>query len=427
MCRDLIVRIKGPQSFRGRVRAPGSKAYTHRALLASLLSQGETIIQGASECDDAHRTLEAIQFLGARVQIQNSRIVSYGTGRLASNTAPIDCGESGATLRLLTAIAGTSPTRTTLVAGHRLAKRPLEPLLKAMETLGASTTIAENGEGCEVKVHGPLKGGETWIRGDVSSQFISGLLFAAPLAASDVTIHLNGRLESRPYVEMSLQVLKRHGISIAVGDNDFHIPAPQKYTAAFHDVPGDFSSSAFLIAGGGLAGEEITVSGLNPGSGEPDAVFLKVVDQMGLDVRNVGQTLEVRGSKLEPFEFDAMNNPDLVPPLEVLGCFAKGISEIRGVRRLRYKETNRLQTIPAELGKMGAKIRVNGDIVKIRGGGLVGCELDSKRDHRVAMSCAIASIGATGDSSIHNAEAVSKSYPEFFQDLSTLGVDLNVE
>jgi len=125
--------------------------------------------------------------------------------------------------------------------------------------------------------------------------------------------------------------------------------------------------------------------------------------------------------------FDAVNNPDLVPPLEVLGCFAKGTSEIRGVKRLRYKETNRLQTIPAELGKMGAKVSLSDDVVKITGGGLVGCELDSKHDHRVAMSCAIASIGASGDSSIRNAEAVSKSYPEFFQDLIRLGVEINVE
>ena len=422
-----MVRIKGPQSLMGTVRAPGSKAYTHRALVASLLSEGETIIQGASECDDAQRTLEAIRSLGARVQIQNGRICSSGTEKLASCIDPIDCGESGATLRFLTAIAGTSPTRTTLRASESLAKRPLEPLLKAIETLGASTTISENKDGSEVKVQGPLKGGEAWIPGNISSQFISGLLFAAPLATTDVTIHVNGRLESRPYVEMSLDVLKRHGISIDVEDNDFHIPAPQKYTATSHDVPGDFSSAAFLIAGAGIAGEEITISSLNPGSLEPDAVFLKVIDQMGLEVKNVGQTLKVKGSKLEPFVFDAVNNPDLVPPLEVLGCFAKGTSEIRGVKRLRYKETNRLQTIPAELGKMGAKVSLSDDVVKISGGGMVGCALDSKHDHRVAMSCAIASIGASGDSSIRNAEAVSKSYPEFFQDLIRLGVELNVE
>ena len=421
------MRIKGPQSLHGTVTAPGSKAYTHRALLASLLSEGETVIQGASKCDDVHRTLEGIRSLGAEVHIQNSRIVSCGTERFSSCTSPIDCGESGATLRFLTAIAGTSPTRTAIKASESLARRPLDPLLKAMETLGASTTVSNDKEGSEVTVQGPLKGGETWIQGDISSQFVSGLLFAAPLASTDVTVHVKGRLESRPYVEMTLDVLKRHGISIDVEDNDFHVPAPQKYTGAFHDVPGDFSSAAFLIAGAGIAGEEITVSGLTPGSPEPDAVFLKVIDRMGLDVRNVGQTLKVKGSKLEPFDFDAVNNPDLVPPLEVLGCFAKGTSEIRGVKRLRYKETNRVQTVPAELEKMGAKISVNDDVVKIQGGGLVGCELDSKHDHRVAMSCAIASIGATGDSSIRNAEAVSKSYPEFFQDLTRLGVDLNVE
>jgi len=386
------VKIKGPQSLRGTISAPGSKAYTHRALLESLLSEGETIIQGPSECDDVGRTLEAIRSLGAKVQTQRGRTVCLGIGKLASYADPIDCGESGATLRFLTAIAGTSTTRTTLRASESLAKRPLKPLLKALEMLGASATISESKEGSEVKIQGPLKGGETWIQGDISSQFISGLLFAAPLSATDVTVNVNGGLESRPYVEMTLDVLKRHGISIYVSDNEFHIPAPQTYTSAFHDVPGDFSSAAFVIAGAGIAGEEITVSGLKPGSLEPDAVFLKVIDRVGLKVRNTEQTLEVRRSKLEPFEFDATNNPDLVPPLEVLGCFAKGISEIRGVRRLRYKETDRLQTVPAELKKMGAKIRVDGDVVKVQGGGLVGCKLDSKHDHRVAMSCAIASI-----------------------------------
>src|SRR5207245_4764274 len=257
-----------------------------------------------------------------------------GMGHLTACIDPIDCGESGASLRFVTAIAGTSPTMTTLRASERLAKRPLEPLLKAMETLGASTAISENKDGSEVKVQGPLKGGETWIRGDISSQLVSGILFAVPLATTYVTIHVIGRLYYRPYVEMSLDVLKRHGISIDVEDNDFHIPAPQKYTATSHDVPGDFSSAAFLIAGAGIAGEEITVSGLNPGSTEPDAVFLKVIDQMCLDVRNVGQTLEGKGSDLEPFVFDAVNNPDLVPPLDVLTCLADGTSQIRCLEML---------------------------------------------------------------------------------------------
>jgi 3-phosphoshikimate 1-carboxyvinyltransferase len=421
------VKITGQQSLQGAISAPGSKAYTHRALLASLLSQGETIIQGASDCDDAHRTLESIRSLGANVHTERDRIVSYGTGKFASYTKPINCGESGATFRFLTAIAATSRTTISLRASRGLAKRPMKPLFKAIEMLGASTCATDYKDGSEVRIHGPLIGGETWIRGDISSQFISGLLFAAPLAAKDVTVHVEGPLESRPYVEMSMKVLKKHGIAIEEDGNEFHVPAPQKYTPALHHVPGDFSSAAFLIAGGGIAGEKVTISGLNPGSPEPDTVFLKVIDRIGLNFRSIGETLEVRGSELEPFEFDASNNPDLVPPLEVLGCFTNGTSEIRGVRRLRYKETNRLQTVPAELGKMGARIRVYRDVVSIRGGGLVGCELDSKDDHRVAMSCAIASIGAKGNSLIQNAEAVSKSYPAFFQDLTELGVNLNVE
>jgi len=423
----MIVKIKGPQSLKGTIIAPGSKAYTHRALLGSLLSPEETVVLHASECDDIRRTLEGIRSLGARVQTQRGRIVSHGTETLVPCSKPIDCGESGATFRFLIAVAGGSKNRTTLRANERLAKRPLEPLLKAMEMLGVSTAITKDGQGSEVRVEGPLKGGETWVQGDISSQFISGLLFAAPLAASDVTIHVTGRLESRPYVEMSLDVLKRHGISVDVDENEFHIAAPQKYAGAVHDVPGDFSSAAFLVAATGIAGDEIVVSGVYPESLEPDAVFLKVIDQMGLEVRNTGHTLEVKANRLEPFEFDARNNPDLVPPLVVLACFAKGTSEIRGVGRLRYKETNRLETVPSELVKMGARISVNDDIIRIRGGELKGCELDSKHDHRVAMSCAIASICAKGDSSIHNAEVVSKSYPEFFKDLSTLGVKLNVE
>jgi 3-phosphoshikimate 1-carboxyvinyltransferase len=384
-------------------------------------------MRGALKCDDTNRTLEGIRSLGAKVQVERGQMVSCGTEKLTSCENPIDCGESGATLRFLTAIAGASPAWTTLRASKSLARRPLEPLLKAMEMLGASTTMSENSEGSEVTVQGPLKGGETWIRGDISSQFISGLLFAAPLATTDVTVHVEGPLESRPYVEMSVDVLRRHGISVEHYDNEFHIPAPQKYAPAIHEVPGDFSSTAFLIAGAGIAGGEITVSGLCRTSLEPDSIFLKVIDQIGLEVHGAGETLHVKGNGLEPFEFDAVNNPDLVPPLEVLGCFAKGISKIRGVRRLSYKETNRLETVPAELGKMGAKITLDQDTVKIQGGRLVGAELDSQGDHRVAMSCAIASIGANGESSILSAEAVSKSYPEFFQDLTKLGVKLDVE
>jgi len=424
----LRVRLKGPQALHGKVKAPGSKAYTHRSLLASLLSPGKSVIEGALHCDDTQRTLEGIQRLGAKVLVKKTRTISNGIRRPVTSNRPIDCGDSGATLRFLTAISSTSLKTVRLRGSPRLANRPLDPLVKAVNTLGASAGTISDRNGLEVLVRGPLRGGEVTIRGDISSQFISGLLFAAPLAMRDVTINVEGALESRPYVNMSIDVLRKHGISIEESDEKFKIPAPQSFAPATHRVPGDFSSAAFLIAATGTAGDDIMISGLGSYEIEPDSAILKIAREIGLEIQQNGNGLTIREGELDGFEFDASNNPDLVPPLETLGCFADGSSEIRGVKRLVYKESNRLQTLPTELVKMGAKIHAEDDMIKIEGNReLIGSAFDSHSDHRVAMACAAASLGAKGESVIHNSEAVSKSYPEFFQDLTKLGVQLFVE
>jgi len=424
----LRVSIKGPQTLHGEVKAPRSKAYTHRALLASLLSPGKSVIEGALHCDDTQRTLEGIQRLGAKVLVKKTRTISSGVRRPTTSNRPIECGESGTTLRFLTAISSTSLKTVRLGGSRRLASRPLDPLVKAVNALGASAHAISDAHGLEVLVRGPLRGGEVTMRGDISSQFISGLLFAAPLALRDVTINVEGALESRPYVKMSIDVLKKHGISIEESDGTFRVPAPQKFVPASHQVPGDFSSAAFLIAATGAAGDEITLSGLGPYEFEPDSAILKIAPEIGLEVQQNGNSLRIGKRELDGFQFDASNNPDLVPPLETIGCFADGSSEIRGVKRLVYKESNRLQTLPTELVKMGAKIHVEDDMIKIEGNrALVGSTFDSHSDHRVAMACAAASIGASGESMIHNSEVVSKSYPEYFHDLARLGVELSVE
>jgi 3-phosphoshikimate 1-carboxyvinyltransferase len=424
----LRVRIKGPQALHGKAKAPRSKAYTHRALLASLLSPGKSVIEGALHCDDTQRTLEGIQRLGAKVLVKKTRIISSGIRRPTTSNRPINCGESGATLRFLTAISSTSPKTVRLSGSGRLANRPLGPLVKAINALGASAHSISDGHGLEVLVRGPLRGGEVTVPGDVSSQFISGLLFAAPLAMRDVTINTEGALESRPYIDMSIDVLKKHGISIEESDGNFRVPAPQKFVPASHQVPGDFSSAAFLIAAIGTAGDEITISGLCPYEFEPDSAILKIAPKIGLEVQQNGNSLSIGKGELDGFQFDASNNPDLVPPLEAIGCFANGSSEIRGVKRLSYKESNRLQTLPSELAKMGAKIHVEDNLIKIDGKReLTGATFDSQGDHRIAMACAVASLGARGESVIRNTETVAKSYPEFFQDLARLGVQLIVE
>jgi len=410
------------------VKAPGSKAYTHRALLASLLSEGKSVIDGPLHCDDTQRTLEAIQRLGARVVVNKTRTIASGIRRPITSNQPIDCGESGATLRFLTAISSTSLKTVRLKASRRLANRPLDPLVKAVNALGASAQAISNNHELEVLVRGPLRGGEVTVPGNISSQFISGLLFAAPLASRDVTINVEGKLESRPYVDMSIDVLKKHGISIEQSDEKFMVPAPQEFIPASHHVPGDFSSAAFLIAATGTAGEEIMISGLGPYEFEPDSAILKIASDIGLEVQQKESSLSIRKRELDGFQFDASNNPDLVPPLETIGCFANGSSEIRGVKRLVYKESNRLQTLPTELARMGAKIHVEDDLIKIDGRRkLTGAMFDSQGDHRVAMACTVASLGARGESVLQNSETVAKSYPEFFQDLAKLGVQLSVE
>ena len=423
----MKVRIPGRQTLNGTIDAPGSKAYTHRALLASLMTKGRTSILGPSWCDDTRRTLGAIQALGAETSIENRNVVSEGVGEVSPEfSVSIDCGDSGTTLRLLAAVAATSPRWIGLNISSGLAQRPIAPLLKSIVDLGGSVDDS-HGES-QIRVKGPLQGGETWIQGNVSSQFISGLLFAAPLAQRDVTVHVTEQLQSRPYVEMTIDVLDKHGIKIFKSEDNFHVPAPQEYQPAFHKVPGDFSSASFLIAGAVIAGDEVTINGLNSHSFEPDGVILKLLDDIGVETRSNGDSLTVGKSHMRAFKFDASDNPDLVPPLQLLASFADGESEITGVSRLRFKESNRLESLPAELVKLGAKIAVDNDRIKVHGTEeLRGSILNSRGDHRVAMTCSVAAIAAQGESDIYNAEVVSKSYPEFFKDLTALGVELDVE
>ena len=425
----MRVKINGPQSINGNIRAPSSKAYTHRALLASLLSEDETVIEGPLVCEDTQKTLSAIHTLGAHVRTEKGTLVIRGVEKIsAQSEASIDCGDSGTTFRLLAALGATSSSGIRLRASQSLAGRPQTPLLRSLEELGASTVSNPILQESELYVRGPLKGGETWIDGNVSSQFISGLLFASPCAENDVTIHVTHELESKPYVKMSLRILERHGIKIEENDSTYHIPAPQVYRPTRHQVPGDYSSAAFLIAGAATAGDSIMIEGLNRDPNEPDAVITKLVGEMGVDLHWNGNLLTVQKKKLQGFKFDARDNPDLVPPLQVLGSFAEGDSEIQGVGRLRYKETDRLVTLPSELGKMGAKIMVRDDMIRIEGGQKsVGANLTSHGDHRVAMACSIASLAAKGDSVLDRAETVSKSYPEFYTDLSRLGAQLDAE
>ncbi len=426
----MKLRITGPQRVNGTVSAPPSKAYTHRALIGALLTRGETTVDRVLDCDDTRLTLRGIQQLGAKVSVDQGRGSARieGPVSLAQASDPIVCGESGASLRFLMAVVATQPHSAVLLAGRRLSERPIWPMVDALEQLGASLQIQHAAEGIRAVVRGPLKGGLARLPGTISSQFISGLLLASPCAEETVEIEIEGKLESRPYVNMTLSVMRKHGIRIEERKDGFRVERAQDYRPTNHWTPGDFSSATFILTAAETAGDQVTIEGLDGSSLEPDSAILGILAQAGGKIERRGGRVSLTRSGIRAFDFDASDNPDLVPALEVLASAADGKSVIRGVKRLKYKESNRLHTVRDELGKMGGRISLDDDMITVEGPRrLVGAELSSHNDHRVAMACTVASLMAEGHSSVDGVESVSKSYPGFFDDLRKLGVGFDVE
>ncbi len=260
----------------------------------------------------------------------------------------------------------------------------------------------------------------------MSSQFISGLLFACPKTKNDSEITLSTPLESESYVQMTMNVLKRHGIRVhSSGDYEgFSIPSSQEYEPFSHTVPGDYSSAAFLLAAGAITQSKVRVTNLSTRQFQGDKVIVEHLKKIGADVTTGEDYVEVRGRPLHSITADAKDTPDLVPVYAALACFSRGTSRLLNVKRLKYKESNRLNTLHSELRKMGADITQNGDGLIIKGPSpLHGATIDPHDDHRIAMACSIAALGATGETAIQNAECVEKSYPQFFEDLKRLGVE----
>ena len=276
---------------------------------------------------------------------------------------------------------------------------------------------------------GGILGGQTSIPGDVSSQFISGLMFACPMAKVDTEIVLTTPLESADYVKMTADVLEKHGVRVEIHDNfkRIVIPANQTYKPYDCKVPGDFSSAAFLLAAAAITNSKVQVNNLDNESAQGDKAILGILKQMGVAGKVCENSVEIdgTGSPLEPFNVDAKNIPDLVPVCAALACFAKGTSEITGAQRLRLKESDRLSSLYVELRKMGAQIKMDSSSLTVRGPcALHGAVIDPHNDHRIAMACAVAALGAEGETTIQNAECVRKSYPQFFTHLKQIGAEI---
>ncbi len=426
----VTVTVKRTEELKGEVCAPPSKSYTQRMLIASSLSSGTSKISGPLVSDDTEATLRAVKAFGSKVKVEKGCWTVEGVSQLEGAKEPIDCGESGATLRFMIPVAALATEPSVFCLGKSLEQRPVEPLLESLKQLGVETSV-ENVRGKSfIKVQGGgIAGGKTSIRGDVSSQFISGLLFACPLARNDTELTLTTPLESKGYVQMTREVLAKHGIEIIASADYSHIriPSHQTYKPCDDRVPGDFSSAAFLLAAAAITRSDVTVVNLDYSLVQGDKAIVSILKQMGVQGKICSDKIEIKGTgdMLEAIDVNAKDTPDLVPVCAALTCYAKSTSRIHDAKRLKLKESDRLSSLYLELGRMGADIAVDEDSLIVKGPcKLHGADIDSHNDHRVAMACAVAALGAEGETRIHNAECVKKSYPSVFNDLRSLGANI---
>jgi len=409
-----------PGNVEGTISAPPSKSMTHRALILAALAEGTSRVKSPLISDDTIATMKVLEQLGVQLERKEDEVIIEGS-QLSPPDHPLDCNESGTTMRLITSICPLLKGPCTITGGKSLSKRPMAPLLDALNQLGVNLESNDGKPPLTIYGSGELHGGIVLIPGDISSQYISSLMIAAPLAASQIQIQLTTPLESKPYVEMTRDAMLDYGVMVKPSDDFREIEInPSKYRPAEINVEGDWSSAAFLIAAGVLAGE-ITVSNLKLSSSQADRVIVDILKSMNAKIGTSDDKVAVKKSNLRSIEYDMRDCPDLFPIVSALCTTAYGTSVLTGLKRLRIKESDRIKSMTDGLVKMGADVKVSDDRMEIMGSDLKGAIINPYDDHRIAMAFAVLSLVAKGETVIMDAECVSKSYPGFWDDLESLG------
>jgi 3-phosphoshikimate 1-carboxyvinyltransferase len=418
-----------PSKLKGAIQAPASKSSMQRACAAALLTKGETEIHNPGLSNDDKAALGIIKALGAEVIDNGDELIikSSGVNPVANE---INCGESGLSIRMFTPLVALSDKEITINGTGSLVTRPMDFFDEILPQLGV--TIKSNEGKLPMTIQGPLQPANIEVDGSLSSQFLTGLLMAyAASGAKDVSIKVNN-LKSKPYIDLTLNVMKQFGLRLPENNNYeeflFHSePTPDSRLLTHnYTVEGDWSGGAFLLVAGAIAGP-ITVRGLDLSSTQADRAIIDA-----LMAANAGIAMDAKGIQLHPVEmdafyFDATDCPDLFPPLVALAAYCKGKTTIKGVSRLAHKESDRAITLQDEFDKMGVTIDLKDDEMIIHGGGKVkGADVHSNHDHRIAMACAVAALKADSEMVIDEAQAVKKSYPDFYEDLKKLGADVSL-
>jgi len=406
-----------PSDLRGLVEAPSSKSLTQRAIAAAILTGGTTVIRNPSYCNDSLAAMRIAVELGATVHRESDRITVI-TGMVPGGPLTLNCSESGLALRMFAPLAALLSGSVTLTGEGSLARRPVTMISEALSQLGVN--VETSGGLLPVKLTGELRAGRAFIDGSAGSQLLTGLLMALPVAGAESRLEV-ANLTSKPYIDLTLGIMSEFGISVLnEGYRTFVIPGNQHYIPHELTVEGDWSAASLMLVAGATGGR-VTVSNLSPDSLQADRAILQALRdaEASLEVESGSITAQISG--LSAFTFDATDSPDLFPPLAALAASCDGVTRIRGVGRLRHKESDRAEAIAEVLGAMKIDVRFSGDEMIITGGQVQGAVVSSHNDHRIAMMAAVMAAGAAGAVTITGAESVSKSYPGFFEDLARLG------
>lgn len=407
-------------SLRGALDPPCSKSYAQRALAASLLADGCSVLHNLAYCDDTRAAVRCIETLGARVgRIDPQTLVVEGGLHPVGNRLFV--GESGLAARLFTPIAALCSLPILIEGEGTLLHRPMAMLVEPLRALGVE--VRDGGGYLPIEVRGPLRGGRIDADGSLSSQFVTGLLLALPLAERDTVIRVRDAV-STPYLDMTLAAAAAFGVEILHdGYREFYIAGGQRYRPTELRIEGDWSAAAALLVAGATAGE-VTVRNLSTLSLQADTAVCTALERAGAGLVTEAQSVTASRRALRAFRFDATHCPDLFPALVALAAAADGVSTIEGTRRLACKESDRAEALREEYAKLGIRIELpDGNRMIVRGGSIRPAEVNSHGDHRIAMSLALAALRCTaGAVTIRNAEVVSKSYPGFYEALDALRI-----
>ncbi|WP_298412425.1 3-phosphoshikimate 1-carboxyvinyltransferase [Hydrotalea sp.] len=413
-----------PSEIKGTIQAPASKSSMQRACAAALVKTGTSIIYNPGYSNDDRAALQVIQQLGATIQNENNRLIIASKG-INANTQHINCGESGLGIRMFTALIALNPTSIVITGEGSLLQRPMDFFDQILPQL--QVKVQTNQGKLPIEVTGPLTPSNITIDGTLSSQFLTGLLMAYAAAdAKDVSIKVNN-LKSIPYIDLTLKVMEHFFLKIPHNDgyHNFYFDKTThtnaQNTMVEYEVEGDWSGAAFLLVAGAIAGN-ITVNGLDIYSTQADKAIIQALIDTGCIISIEPHQIHIQKSNLRAFHFNATDCPDLFPPLVALAAYCEGTTVIEGTERLTHKESNRALTLQEEFGKLGINIQLQDNLMMIEGGTeLQAATVSSRHDHRIAMACALAALKANGPVVIQSAEAINKSYPDFYHHISALG------